>query len=566
MSYALTFTRHFARLVLLLLTEGRSFETQLATLRSLVAVSQEGPVRLVLPDMSLLSANGELVPERYEGIDGLVAQLIGHSIVEIDFQKDASPADLLLVAKMLSIAATPGNGGEVALARMRALDAQTVTLKVDRPPQPQESVVLPNSKLSVAGPGFVRNSMTMFMPTADQFEAVQAGGAEVSNEPDGDDRTGLTEADKHKDPTVVTQQDADAMFQAFSTSTTPKGSMVRMFEELDAARNASDAGGHLDTLVKLAADSSSKDRIDIVADVFYGLVKREADIEDKMSKRQYGLAVRRLCVPRVLKCIVELLPRRRENYEQYMAIFVRAEDDGVEALVEALISAPSITDRRVYYDSLLRLRTGVRTLVHMLGDPRWYVVRNAIELLGEMRVAEADSDLEKLLEHRDDRVRTAAASALAKLGPSVAAKGMRGALRDAPQEVRDRAAEAMVLQRGGSVDSLVRALDREEDNRVQMAMVTALGQLATPHAVEKLMEIARTEKGLLNKRRATPLRVAAVHALGDVKTSSALAALQTLLRDKEKAVRGAASWVMMGRKRESGKFPTPADTANIDDE
>jgi HEAT repeat protein len=295
-------------------------------------------------------------------------------------------------------------------------------------------------------------------------------------------------------------------------------------------------------------------------------VKREGDIGDKMTKRQYGLAIRRLCVPRVLKCIVELLPRRRENYEQYMAIFVRSEEDGVEALVEALISAPSITDRRIYYDSLLRLHTGVRTLMHMLGDPRWFVVRNAVELLGEMRVAEADAELEKLLEHRDDRVRTAAASALAKLGPGVAAKGLRGALRDAPEEVRERAAEAMAMQRSGSVDSIVRALDKEDDNRVQMTMVAALGQLGTPHAVEKLMDIARTDKGLLNKRRPTPMRVAAVHALGEVKTSSALAALQTLLRDKEKAVRGAASWVMMGRKRESGKFPTPADAAYIEQE
>jgi HEAT repeat protein len=71
---------------------------------------------------------------------------------------------------------------------------------------------------------------------------------------------------------------------------------------------------------------------------------------------------------------------------------------------------------------------------------------------------------------------------------------------------------------------------------------------------------------LLNKRRPTPMRVAAVHALGEVKTSSALAALQTLLRDKEKAVRGAASWVMLGRKRESGKFPTPTVAGNVDDD
>jgi HEAT repeat protein len=554
MSYALTFARHFARLVQMLLLEGSNFEKQLATLRSLVTVSEQGPVKLILHDMQLLSANAEVVPARFEGVDGLVAQLIGHSILEIDVQRNSTPADLLLVAKLLSLAPTPGHGGEVALSRVRALDAQTISLKVDIPVQLKAPTALPNSRVASAGSGFVRDSMTMFMPTTGQFEAVQAGGAEVG---DGEE---LESED------LVRELDPDAMFAAFSTSSTPKGSMVRLFEELDGSKEASETGGHLDTLVKLAADSSGKDRIDIVADVFYGLVKREGEIEDKMAKRQYALAVRRLCVPRVLKCIVELLPRRRENYEQYMAIFLRAEEDGVEALVEALISAPSITDRRVYYDSLLRLRTGVRTLVHMLGDPRWFVVRNAIELLGEMRVAEADTDLEKLLEHRDDRVRTAAASALAKLGPGVAAKGLRGALRDAPEEVRERAAEAMALPRTGSVDSLVRALDKEEDNRVQMAMVTALGQLGTPHAVEKLMDIARTEKGLLNKRRPTPMRVAAVHALGEVKTSSALAALQTLLRDKEKAVRGAASWVMMGRKRESGKFPTPADMAHVDDE
>jgi HEAT repeat protein len=42
--------------------------------------------------------------------------------------------------------------------------------------------------------------------------------------------------------------------------------------------------------------------------------------------------------------------------------------------------------------------------------------------------------------------------------------------------------------------------------------------------------------------------VAAVHALGEVKSPDAMAVLQSLLRDKDKSIRGAASWVMMGRK------------------
>lgn len=323
------------------------------------------------------------------------------------------------------------------------------------------------------------------------------------------------------------------MYQAFSTTTTPKGSMVKLFEQLDATTAPAAAARQLEALVKLAADSAGREHFDIVADVFHGLVRRESEADDRTITRQFGMAIRRLCNPALLKCVVELLPRRRENHDQYMAIISRAEDVGAESLVDALVAAPTIADRRVYYDALLTLRTGVRTLIYMLGDPRWYVVRNAAELLGELRVTEAEAELTQRLEHRDDRVRAAVSGALAKLG--------------AP------ATDPPALEHAGSVSSLVRALDREEDARVQMAMLTALGQLGTPEAVDKLAEIARTEKGLLARKRPTPLRVAAVHALGEVKSPRALAALQALLRDKETTVRGAASWVMMGRRRESGE-------------
>jgi HEAT repeat protein len=305
-------------------------------------------------------------------------------------------------------------------------------------------------------------------------------------------------------------------------------------------------------LVDLAIDSVRKERFDIVADVFHGLVVRENKTDDKVAKRLFGLCIRRLSTPTTLRCITELLPRRQDQYERYLEIFTRAEDVGAEALVDALISAPSIVNRRVYYDALLRVRTGARTLVHMLGDPRWYVVRNAVDLLGEMRMTEAEDELTRLLEHQDDRVRTAAASALAKLGTAAGALGARAARHDA------LAREQMVGSAEGAgksmfVDSLIRALEREEDSRVQMTMLASLAQLGTPLAIEKLTEIARSETGLLGRKRPMRLRVAAVHVLGDVRSAGALAALRSLLRDKEKDIRGAASWVMMGRKREGGE-------------
>jgi hypothetical protein len=357
---------------------------------------------------------------------------------------------------------------------------------------------------------------------------------------------------KLDEPEIMRGADPEQVLQA-NTAVTPKGTMVKMFEALDAATTSANAAKQLELLVKLATESARKERVDMVADIFYGIVKREDTVEEKSIKRQFSMSIRRLSTPSVLQCLVELLPRRRENYEQYMSVFEKSDEAGVEALVEALVAAPSIQDRRVFYDALLKLRSGIRTLMFMLGDPRWYVVRNAAELLGEMKSMEAEPDLTKLLQHRDDRVRTAAAAALAKLGGTAAVRGMRASL--AGEAVREKVSEAMSPREGNSVDSLIRAVDREEDSRVQMAMLAALGQLGTPAAVDKLLEIARSDRKLLARSRPTPMRVAAVHALGDVKSNTAHSALQALLHDKEKAVRGAASWVIMGRRRENGQWP-----------
>jgi hypothetical protein len=335
---------------------------------------------------------------------------------------------------------------------------------------------------------------------------------------------------------------------------TPKGSMQKQFEQLDAARSQTGMTRQLDALVQLANESARKERVDLVAEIFHGIVAREAKMEDRSIRRSYGMAIRRLSTPGVLRAVVSLMPRRRENYEQYMAIITRAEDAGTEALVEALVSAGSISDRRVYFDAMLTCRSSVRTLLYMLSDERWYVVRNACDLLGDMRITEADTQLTRLLDHEDERVRSAAASALAKIGTGVAAKGLRAALRDVSPEVRERAASALGSQRGNrTASTLLKAIEREEDIRVLMAMLTALGQIGTADAVQKLVSIAKPE-GRLFKRK-TLLRVAAIHALADSRSPLAIAALQSLLRDKEKDVRGAAAWVLLGKKRESGSHP-----------
>lgn len=657
MDYSLTFARHFARLVWLLLNEGNAFDAQIATLRSLVNVSRDGDVKIATHEWRL-TANGQPLPDRFTGAQDLVAQMIGHSVSAIRFAQGASPADLILAARTLVSEAIAGDGGRNVLARLSALETRSVRVDIEggaapaRPaPRPSQAPAEPAppaaqptapsrpSRPVVATPGKPHDPDAIIAITAEEeiYGAASLGGTEdpdpaasafprltplsaftpigldshafaptppagvesytappapleiskytpgpltpVSPPPESltppDALGGVTPSGSGdivsrditpgrstemfpdldvSEPEIMRGADPEQMLNASSAAATPKGTMVKMFETLDAASNSATAARMLESLVKLATESARKERVDMVADVFHGIVRREAAVDEKSMKRQFAMAIRRLSTPSVLQCLVELLPRRRENYEMYMACFEKAEEAGVESLVEAMVAAPSIADRRVFYDALLRMRSGIRTLTFMLGDPRWYVVRNAAELLGEMKSAEAEPELTKLLQHRDDRVRTAAAAAIAKLGGTAAVRGMRASLKEGGGEISARVSEALRSE-GSSVDSLIRAVDREEDSRVQMAMLAALGQLGTPAAVDKLLEIARSDKKLLARSRPTPMRVAAVHALGDVKSNTAIAALQALLHDKEKAVRGAASWVIMGRRRENGHWP-----------
>ena len=530
MDHAPTFARHFARLVSQLLNESDTYDLQLASLQLLVSASRAGAVTMGVRGQSLVtngSPLGEVTPES----EDLVAQLIGHSIDQVAFDQPSSPADLLLMARILATAPVAGDGGRSVVARLGALDARSVRVTAaSLGPSPNGA-----HETSAIGADVIPD-IAVFAP------------GEPAHKGNGTNGRG---ADIDVGSNIATTARLNEMFGVFTSAQGVDGSSATMFQQLDGAASPKDAARELDVLLKVIAEASARARHDVIADVLYGIVVRESALQDEAIKRQYGVALRRIAVPPILRSVTMQLPRRRERHDEYMTVIARCEEAGAEALAESLIAAPTIGDRRVFFDALVRLRTGVRTLVHMLGDSRWYVVRNAAELLGELKVAESEVELMRLLEHDDDRVRAAAAHALARIG---SAKRGRGGGSRAVAPVGDDAA----TEGGGnghapatgqrSVHSIIRALERESDSRVQVALVAALGQLGTAQAVDKLVELARTERGLLARQRPTPLRVAAVHAIGQARSPNAQQALQALLRDKSPAIRGAASWVILGKR------------------
>jgi HEAT repeat protein len=204
--------------------------------------------------------------------------------------------------------------------------------------------------------------------------------------------------------------------------------------------------------------------------------------------------VRQILTPSVVQALVRQLPKSRRR-DDLMPVLARAGDLSVHALVQLLQDAETLAERRACFDAIVALDAGEEALREALEDPRWYVVRNAAALLGEMGVVEADVHLIPLLSHDDERLRIAGARALTRLATPKAMTALQGCLGDPAAELRRLAASAHGARSQGkpSTIALLAALDAEPDEDVVLEILSVLGTLGSPECVQRLVRIMRDE-------------------------------------------------------------------------
>jgi HEAT repeat protein len=313
----------------------------------------------------------------------------------------------------------------------------------------------------------------------------------------------------------------------------------------------------LDDLVAIAEGAARDARPAIVCEILCRVTRREPQVQDFEAKRAFVMAQRRLAKPALLRALTQELPHAGDQRDAFVAVLARAGDDGADALIEQIAAISGQSERRVYFDALLQLQSGIPTLIHMLGDARWFVARNAAELLGEMQAREAEPQLTELLRHGDDRVRRAATSALMRLGTARAMQAIQDALKDGAPAMRMQAAAALVTRNDvKTAATLVRALEEEKDDEVQAAFLLALGKLATPDAVQRLLKAVEPERGLF-KKKSTAYRVAAVQGLGEARSAEAVEALKGLQSDKDEEIREAATFALVRIARQAAPPASP---------
>jgi HEAT repeat protein len=248
---------------------------------------------------------------------------------------------------------------------------------------------------------------------------------------------------------------------------------------------------------------------------------------------------------------LELLARRLPyvyDRASVLELLSRAGETAVDLLVKQLLDCEDAAARRVYFDSIVQLDIAGPALFDLLRDSRWFVIRNAIALLGEMGVEQADTAMLPLLQHDDERIRVAVARALVRLGTPKALQGLQNAIDDRSAEVRRIAAVSYGLSSGtvGMVRPpaarLAIALEKETDEDVALEMLASLGKLGSADAVQRLLRISmpQGQMGENEPTRSAWVRIAALEALVKARGHSVMPHVEALTGDADPEVAQAA--------------------------
>ena len=331
-----------------------------------------------------------------------------------------------------------------------------------------------------------------------------------------------------------------------SANTDLGGRIGELLGALERDPSGPQAGNILQELVGITDVSVQHEKWAEVAQVCAGIVRAESTVGGPTSPnaRPFNLVLKRILPRRTLEETARLLGNKAAKADA-LAVLGRMGDTSTDVLLDLLVLAPTVDERRSYFDALVHSRRGSEQVVRMLDHHEWFVVRNIAELCGELKLESAIPELAKLLSHSEERVRKAAVVALAKIGTSATVEPLRQALKDPVNSVR---VQALVLIDGKHNRALalrIATMLGEEENippEVQKEMCNALGRTATPEGVQALVRQANPPRKLLRKPPTQP-RLWAVEGLRLAASQSqpAKAALEQLKGDDDKDVAAAAT-------------------------
>ncbi|MDD5747568.1 MAG: HEAT repeat domain-containing protein [Actinomycetota bacterium] len=190
---------------------------------------------------------------------------------------------------------------------------------------------------------------------------------------------------------------------------------------------------------------------------------------------------------------------------------------------------------------------GTASLLLELGkDNPWYVYRNLLGVISELRLAGALDQIEAMVSHPDERIRKEAIRAAARIGDKRSLPVVMEKTNDSSASVRMTAVRVLGLfKEPGVGDYLLDIIvgkgprGKEEEQAIVECACLALGDLNDPAYIDDLAGLIR-KGGVFKKGRADEVRAAACVALGNIGHEKAIPALEKAMKDSAMMVRSSA--------------------------
>jgi len=442
--------------------------------------------------------NGEEVALRAPGVMFANEQLLLHGVRQADIPAGTTDEDLLRMATVLgSFAGTYDSFQDVLVA---------------------------------LGPTAGRISLT---PGANQFEVfgVVPWRPRTAFGPEPDDVAGLDL------PRMLRDESSDFERQHEVTLDLPGESDSGTAGMPTSGRSAA-ARPPLEVLLAQGKDAIAREDWNGLLEVALLIVEAEAEAPSELASSTHRIELKRLLSREHLAMIARLAHGERK--QEAIALLRRFGADATEILMDLLVEAMNMGERRGYHSAISQMSEGTDVIIQHLTHQHWYVVRNAAELCGEMELADAVPPLTEQAAHPDERVRKAVAQALSRIGTAGTVEPLRKLLQDPAAAVRMQALAHLGGRRArGMVVPVGELLRKEEDPDVLHEALLALGRIGSLDAIALLRNYAAPGGRVLN-RKPVPLRLTAVRALQKAGPAST-DALSVLQDDESPEVRAAAA-------------------------
>ncbi len=200
----------------------------------------------------------------------------------------------------------------------------------------------------------------------------------------------------------------------------------------------------------------------------------------------------------------------------------------VEPLLEQLAEEQDMGIRKSIVDLLsARAMQYIQELGSHVADPRWYVVRNVVSILGSTKSSAVLPYLERTVRHPEPRVRREVLRALSGINDRIAQEMLIAVLQDPDAQNVQLAARYLGSSRVATAVPALEQVARGEgrgnrDIGPRVEAIEALGRLGAAEALPTLESLAG-KRSLLGSGKAREIRAAAESAIAAIRSKGGAA-------------------------------------------